>query len=93
MVFSLLIHLFTPTEIQTAIVAEGIAAAIMLMKCSEKLPPSVDVSTKMSNSIESWFISPKFISGSQDAELIMLLSLGKYLFSNPSYEMPKSVLK
>lgn len=74
-------------------VAEGIAAAIMLMKCSEKLPLSVAVSTKMWNSMESWFISPKFISGCQDAELIMLLNLGKYLFSNPSYQMPTSVLK
>lgn len=78
---------------QTVIVAEGIAATIMLMKCSERVQLPAVISTKIWNSIETLFVSSKFIAGSQDKELIMLINLGKYVFSNPGYEMPKSLLR
>ena len=65
----------------------------MLMKCSERTPLSNTVFTKMWNSMETLFVSPKFISGYQDAELIMLINLGKYVFSNPSYKMSEALLR
>lgn len=65
----------------------------MLMKCSERVPLSKVLLTKMWNSMETLFIGPKFVSGSQDAELIMLINLGKYVFSNPSYEISKPLLR
>lgn len=74
-------------------VAEGIAAAVMLMKCSEREQLSAVVLTKIWNSIENIFMSSKFISGSQDAEIFMLINLGELVFGNPSYEMPKSLLR
>lgn len=74
-------------------VAEGIAAAVILMKCSERERLSAVVLTKIWNSIENIFMSSKFISGSQDAEIFMLINLGELVFGNPSYEMPKSLLR
>ena len=74
-------------------VAEGISAAIMLMKCSERAPVSKDIVTKMWNSMETVFTSPKFFTACQDTELTMLISLGKYVFSNPNYQMSESLLK
>lgn len=65
----------------------------MLMKCSERVPLSAAISTKVWNSVETLFVSPKFINGSQEMELIMLINLGKYVFGSPSYEILKSSLR
>lgn len=78
---------------QTTIVAEGVAAAIMFMKYSKRLPLPAVISARVWNSVETLFLSPKFISGSQDNEFVMLIKLGKYVFSNPSNEMPSSLLR
>ena len=93
--YKISVLLYFNADQQIAVVIEGIAAVIMLMKCSQKVPLSGSLSAKMWNYLEilSQCISSKFIGGSQDADLIHLLRLGKHLFKHSCYELPKSILK
>lgn len=65
----------------------------MLMKCSERVSVPKDIITKMWNSMETVFTSPKFVTTSQDSELAMLISLGKCVFSNSNYELSEPLLE